>query len=64
MAKVNLRVEAELTAAQMKGLNPHLKRKGLTIQQAVEKGLKEKIPTMYLNVTAYLAAIDGVGLKA
>ncbi len=63
MAKVNLEVRAHLTPIQMRRLNPYLKRKGLTIQQAVDIGLRERIPAMYLDLTVYLAAIEGlVGL--
>lgn len=63
MAKVNLTVQGELTAGQMRELNPHLRRKGLTLQEAVEKGLKRYISTEYLNMTVFLAAIEGVGVK-
>jgi len=63
MAKVNLKVEAQLTPGQMRKLNPPLKRKGLTIQEAVEKGLGKRIPAVYLNTTAYLAAIEGIGIN-
>ena len=63
MAKVNLKIQAELSVAEMRRLNPHLKRKGLTIQEAIEKGLKGRIPGMYVNMAAFLAAIEGVGLK-
>jgi len=63
MARVSLKVDAWLRPADMRKLNPHLRRKQLTVQEAVEKGLKEEIPTKYLNVTAFLAAIEGVGLK-
>lgn len=63
MAKVNLTVQAQIRPADMRKLNPHLKAKGLTIQEAVERGLKERIPIMNLNTTAFLAAIEGVGVK-
>ncbi len=62
MAKVNLTVVAQLTRSEMRKLNPHLRQKRLTIQEAVEKGLKNRIPTMYINVTAFLAAIEGLGI--
>lgn len=61
MAKVNLTVQTQLSAAIMRKLNPHLKAKGLTVQEAVEKGLKKRIPTMYLTLTAFLAATEGLG---
>ena len=62
MAKVNLRVEARLTAAQMRKLNPHLRQKRLTIQEAVEKGLKKRIPMLGLNTAVFLAAMEGLGV--
>lgn len=62
MAKVNLRVEVDLTRGVMRKLNPHLKRKGLTIQEAVEKGMNKRTPWMYAKLTVVLAAIQGVGL--
>ncbi len=63
MAKVTLKVVAKLTPAQIRRLNPHLKRKGLTIEKAINRGLKKRIPLMYLNATAFLAAIEGFGLS-
>lgn len=59
--KVNVTISAELRAGWMRQLNPALKKKGLTIQEAVDRGLKERIPTMYLNMAAYLAALRGAG---
>jgi len=62
MAKVNLTVQAQLRPTDMRKLNPHLRRKGLTIQQAIEKGLKKRIPMLGLNTAVFLAAIEGVGV--
>jgi hypothetical protein len=59
--KVSLNIEAELDRSEMRKLNPWLKKKGLTIQEAVRKGLKDDIPRKYLNLSAWLAAISGVG---
>ena len=63
MAKVTLTVEGELGRTWMRNLNPLLKRKRLTIQEAVEKGLKKENSAGWLNLTFYLAAIEGVGKK-
>jgi hypothetical protein len=63
MAKMNLIVQARLTAAQMRKLNPALKEKGLTLQEAVQRGLKGRIPAMYLDLTTFLAAMAGVGME-
>jgi hypothetical protein len=63
MAKVDLKIQTHLTAAQMRQLNPHLRRKGLTIQQAVDRGFKERIPAMFLTLAAFLSAIEGIGIK-
>ncbi len=63
MPNVTLKVEAHLTPGQMRKLNPHLKRKRLTVQQAIERGLKKKIPMSYLNMAMFLAALEAVGLS-
>ena len=63
MARLNLEMKIKLTASQMRKLNPRLKRKGLTIQLAVERGLEKRIPALYLNMAVFLAAIEGMGLS-
>ena len=63
MAKVNVTVQAELSRSQMRKLNPHLRKKSLTTQEAVDRGLGARVPAMSINRTAFLAALEGVGIK-
>jgi hypothetical protein len=60
---INLNLIVHLTPTQMRKLNPYLKKKKLTIQQAVERGIEKRIPTLYLNTGIFLAAIEGIGLS-
>ncbi len=63
MAKVILKIEAQLKRSDMRKLNPHLRQKGLTIRQAIERGFKKRVPAVALNAAAYLAAVEGVGVN-
>lgn len=47
----------------MRKLNPHLRRKKLTIQEAIQKGMKKNVPISYSHLTVFMAALEGVGIR-
>ena len=61
--KVNLSVQAELGKWEMRRLRPWLKKRKLTLQEAVDRGIKDRIPSMYVSLAAFLAAKSGVGVN-
>ena len=62
MAKVKVKIQVEVSKGYMRSLNPLLKKKGLTLQEAVDRGMNEETPLGYLNMAVSLAACQGAGL--
>jgi len=64
MVEVNLNIMVKMHEGEIEILKSGLKKKGLTFQEAVDKGLRKKIPLRTLKTAIFLAAIKGINPKA